>query len=197
MQDSPHTSPTPVSEAPREVARSRRSASLVARLTRWNMAVLVSTVVLCFVVIATTGWFSAQERQASLSQGSAQVLANSLAPMLVFEDREAARSELQSFARRGDVLEVQLLLTDGQTFAGWTAPGQASDMQASEAMSQAVARHVADAQMLRVWIPVELRGERVGTLYLRESLQALRQQLQRAILMVALLLGVALSLIHI
>ncbi len=195
MQDSPPIASTPPGDPPRDPSREggrpRGSASLVARLTRWNMAVLVTTVVLCFVVIATTGWFSAQERQANLSQGSALVLANSLAPMLVFEDREAARSELQSFVRRGDVLEVQLILTSGQLFASWEAPGQHSDLLVSQAMSHPAAHHEADAQQLRVWIPVELRGERVGTLYLRESLQALHQQLQRAILLVALMLGVA------
>ena len=191
MQDKLIPSSPPAIEAPRDPVSSRHPASLVARLTRWNLAVLVSTLLLCFVVIATTGWYAVQERQASLSHASAQVLANSLAPMLVFEDRDAARTELQSFTRRGDLLELQLLLADGRLFAGWEAPGQHSDLLVSEALRLSQARHEADAHQLRVWIPIQLREERVGTLYLRESLQSLRQQLQQAILMAAILMALA------
>ena len=191
MQAKPNPSTMPAGDALREAAAPQPSASLVARLTRWNLAVLVSTLLLFFLVVATAGWFSAQERQAQLSQASAQVLANSLAPMVVFEDRDAARAELQSFIRRDDVLEVQLLLPDGQLFAHWEAPGQRSDLLVSEAVKLAEVRHEADAQQLRVWIPVQLRGEQVGVLYLRESLQALRQQLQQAIVMAALMMAAA------
>lgn len=189
MQAKNNPSTMPARDALRDAPASPRSASLVARLTRWNLAVLVSTLLLCFVLIATAGWFSAQARQASLSQASAQVLANSLATMLVFEDRDAARAELQSFIRRDDVLELQVLMTDGKLFAQWEAAGQHSDLLVSEAVKVSAARHEADAQQLRVWIPIMLRGERVGVLYLRESLQALRQQLQQAIIMAALLMA--------
>lgn len=195
MTDSPPPVPTPPLEVPREPARSpgasRRSASLVGRLTRYNLAVLVSTLVLCFLTIAATAWFAAQERQVSLSQASAQVLANSLAPMLVFEDREAAANELLSFSRRGDLLEVQLLPVQGKVFASWLAPGQRSDLKPGEAARLTSVLRVVDSQQLRIWAPVVLRGEQVGTLYLRESLQALHQQLQQAILFAAILLAVA------
>ncbi|MGM9512635.1 diguanylate cyclase domain-containing protein [Roseateles sp. DB2] len=191
MQAKSKLSSMPAGDASRDAPASRHSASLVARLTRWNLAVLVSTLLLCFGLIATAGWFSAQERQARLSHASAQVLANSLAPMLVFEDRDSALAELQSFIRRDDVLELQLLLANGKLFAAWEAPGQHSDLLVSQAIQVSEARHEADAQQLRVWIPVQLRGERVGVLYLRESLQALRQQLQQAIIVAALMMAVA------
>lgn len=195
MSDSPPPVPTQPVEVPREpphaAGASRRSASLVARLTRYNLAVLVSTLVLCFLTISATAWFAAQERQVSLSQASAQILANSLAPMLVFEDREAASNELLSFARRGDLLEIQVMPAGGKVFAAWLAPGQRSDLkQEGEGRPTSVQRLV-DSQQLRIWVPIVLRGEQVGTLYLRESLQALHQQLQQAILFAALLLAVA------
>ncbi len=191
MQEKTATSTPHLTEAAHDAAARWRSPSLVARLTRWNLAVLVSTLLLCFVLIATAGWYTVQERQASLSHASAQVLANSLAPMLVFEDRDAARAELQSFTRRGDVLELRVVLADGQLFADWLAPGQSTGLRGGEAQQVTEPRREVDAQQLRVWMPVQLRGERVGTLYLRESLQSLRQQLQQAIFMAALLMALA------
>ena len=149
--------------------------SLVRRLTRLNLLVLSATMLLTFTLIATATWFAARARQAQSAELSAQLLANSVAPMLVFVDAAAARNELASFSRRSDLLEVQVQTSQGVLFAQWQAePG--APLQRLAPPRQLGARAsvtTTSAQALEVWVPVSLKGERVGALVVRESLQSL------------------------
>ncbi|HJV01980.1 MAG TPA: diguanylate cyclase [Burkholderiaceae bacterium] len=176
------TDTTPSAPAPR--------SSLVRRLTRMNLLVLSVTMLLTFVLLATATWWVARARQMQSAQLSAQLLANSVAPMLVFADADAARNELAAFSRRSDLLLVQVLDERGGLFVQWQADGQPPEGAARVPAGLAAfdARGAADASTLEVWAPVRLKGEMVGALLLRESLQSLH----RAVL---LLTGVAALLI--
>ncbi|MDC8756148.1 sensor domain-containing diguanylate cyclase [Janthinobacterium fluminis] len=164
--------------------------SLVRRLTRLNLLVLTATMLLTFALVGTATWFVARDRQMQSAELSAQLLANSVAPMLVFVDADAAHSELQSFSRRSDLLEVQVHTSKGALFAHWDAAGAAP--HGPLAPPPQLPRHdsvtTTSAQALEVWVPVRLKGEHVGVLVVRESLQSLH----RAVL---LLSGVAAALI--
>lgn len=174
------TSPSP--PAPR--------GSLVRRLTRMNLLVLSVTMLLTFILLATATWWVARARQMQSAQLSAQLLANSVAPMLVFADADAARNELAAFSRRSDLLLVQVLDERGGVFVQWQADGepQQGAARAPAGLAAFDARGQANASTLEVWAPVRLKGEMVGALLVRESLQSLH----RAVL---LLTGVAALLI--
>lgn len=181
--------------------------SLVRRLTRLNLQVLALTMLLSFGLIAAVLWLGARERQAHAAELAVQQLANSLAPMLVFEDRAAASAELQAFARRSDVLEVLALAADQSLFVSWTRPDAAS--QAGTAELPRIPPAVANRQVgagesplalrssrmdrLEVWVPVRFKGEWVGALLLRESLQNLQLMVLRIIGAAALLIALAIA----
>ena len=171
--------------------------SLVRRLTRMNLLVLSVTMLLTFALLATATWFVARTRQIQGAELSAQLLANSIAPMMVFADREAANGELAAFSRRSDLQQLQVQTLQGAVFAQWRAGGvetAAAALAAPPGMGTyaAVAAHTTtSANALEVWVPVRLKGELVGLLVLRESLQSLH----RAVLLLsgvgALLIGAA------
>jgi len=184
--------------------------SLVRRLTRLNLQVLALTMLLSFGLIAAVLWLGARERQAHAAELAAQQLANSLAPMLVFEDRAAAGAELQAFARRSDVLEVLALAADQSLFVSWAWPDEAS--RAGETgtaklprIPPAVANRQAGAgesplalrssrmDQVEVWVPIRFKGEWVGALLLRESLQNLQLMVLRIIGVAALLIALAIA----
>ncbi|MEJ5999944.1 diguanylate cyclase domain-containing protein [Paucibacter soli] len=160
----PLSAPHKLSEPSPAASRAAGPSSLVRRLTLLNLLVLSLTMLLTFAFIAEAFWLAARERQQRAAELSAMLLASNLAPMLAFEDGAAAQVELQAFARRGDLRLVQVLRTDGSSFASW-APGPAP-----AAAPGALGEHE-----LEVWAAVQLKGENIGSIRLRESLQQLRQ----------------------
>ena len=169
--------------------------SLVRRLTRLNLQVLSIAMVLSFGLIAAMLWLGARERQAHSAELSAQLLANSLAPMLVFEDRAAASAELAAFVRRGEVLEVQALSAGRAPFVQWSA-GSARALERSVPIGLDQAQSVRFMRLaeVEVWVPVKLKGEWVGSLVLRESLQELQLLVLKMVGAAALLIAVAIAI---
>lgn len=162
--------------------RGPADMSLVRRLTRLNLLVLSLSMLIAFSVIAIASWVAVRERQVHAAEISAAMLANSVASMLAFEDRDAAQSELAAFSRRSDLIELQVFLPDGRLFSQWLVDGgRASPPPATpfvalpgmRASAPAVSQ-LRDAE-LEVWVPIALKGEIVGALRLRESMQTLQQ----------------------
>lgn len=176
-----------------EPAAPKRSRSLVTRLTRLNLLVLSLTLLLCFALIGTSSWLAARERQVRAAELSASLLANSLAPMLAFDDRDSAMAELQAFARRGDLLEIQVLGPSGQLFAHWQADEQALLHLAMP--PQPLAQLKLQAQVLgrefEVWAPAKVKGELVGAVRLRESLDGLLSTVRNLALLAVGLVALA------
>ena len=75
------------------MSHSQPRYSLVKKLTRQNLTILLGSMLLSFVLIATVLWLTARERQGSAAELAAIQLANNVAAMLVFNDpNEAERS---------------------------------------------------------------------------------------------------------
>jgi len=169
--------------------------SLVRRLTRLNLQVLSISMVLSFGLIAAMLWLGARERQARSAELSAQLLANSLAPMLVFEDRAAASAELAAFVRRGEVLEVRALSAARTPFVQWSAGGAGGQVHSvPSGLDQSQSIRFMRLAEVEVWVPVKLKGEWVGSLVLRESLQELQLLVLKMVSAAALLIAVAIAI---
>ncbi|MDM4764484.1 sensor domain-containing diguanylate cyclase [Pelomonas sp. SE-A7] len=168
--------------------------SLVSRLTRLNLAVLSLTLLLTLALIATLAWLRVRDRQVQAAELSAVLLANSLAPALAFSDRDAVRNELAAFSRRADLLEV-LVLDSSQGLVGqWKAPGLAVPPRVAAPSELQQARTELVEDELQVWVPVQFKGETLGSLRLRESLKSLQRDVLRMLLMAAVLTLVAIAL---
>lgn len=150
--------------------------SLVQRLTRMNLQLLTITMLLTFALLATATWYVARAHQLHAAQLSARQLANSVSPMMVFADRAAARGELEAFSRRSDLLLVQVQTQAGEVFAQWQAVDNTPLPRVMPPATASQQEGAASATLrgLEVWTPIQLKGETVGVLVLRESLDGLR-----------------------
>ena len=170
-----------------------KSESLVRRLTRVNLLVLAATLLLTFALIATASLLVARAQQAQSAEQDAQLLAHSLAPMVVFEDVDAAQHELTAFSRRGGVLEVQVLRLDKSSLAQWPEEGPHSSRSLPPPGFTAATTALRQMQLnsLDVWVPIKLKGEQVGALKVRESLDALQLTVLRMVGVAAVLIAAA------
>jgi diguanylate cyclase (GGDEF)-like protein len=177
-------------EASMQIAKS---ASLVWRLTRINMLVLAITMLLTFALIASASLLVARDQQAQMAEQDARLLANSLAPMLVFEDLEAAQHELTAFSRRVGVLEVRVLRLGNSAFAQWPKAGHGgSSAPPPPGLAEVTtALRQMHWSSLDVWVPIKLKGEPVGALNVHESLNQLQLTVLRMVGVAAVLIASA------
>jgi diguanylate cyclase (GGDEF)-like protein len=91
--------------------------SLVQQLTRQNLQVLWSSMLLSFVLIALTLWLTARDRQASAAELAAIQLANNVSAMLAFDDPVEAHRELALLASHRELSAIALYHADGRLFA--------------------------------------------------------------------------------
>jgi diguanylate cyclase (GGDEF)-like protein len=152
-------------------APARRRSSLVWRLTWLGVAVVGAALLLSSLAVATLLYHTLREAQLRSAEQSAQLLAENLAPALAFHDREATGDALVAFSRREGLQHLVVRDAGGRTFAHW--PGSAAALPWSEAPLQL------DWQGLRLVVPVQLQGERIGSLAWAESFQTLNATLLR------------------
>ncbi|MDR7268852.1 diguanylate cyclase (GGDEF)-like protein [Pelomonas saccharophila] len=171
--------------------RSRRRPSLVRRLTRLSVAVMGAALLLSSLALAGWVYLSLREAQLKSAEQSAQLLAENVAPALAFHDQQATRDALIAFSRREGLQNLVVREPGGETFAHW--PDAAASAPWSDTPVQV------RWQGLRLVVPVQLHGERIGSLAWAESFEALNATLLRlaagAVTVLALsLLGASLLL---
>lgn len=150
--------------------------SLVVRLTRLNVQVLATSLFVTFLLMAASLWFGLRSHQIQNTQASAAVLANSLAPTLLFHDKKSAISELNAYAKRNVLLSVQLFDVQGKFFVSWQRTAGTS-VEVNTGFLLPVAEPVLkmDWQSFSLTVPVHFQNENVGTLQISESLNSLQQ----------------------
>ena len=171
--------------------RGGRRPSLVRRLTWVSACVMGAALLLTSLALAAWVHHSLREAQLQSAEQSAQLLAGNLAPALAFHDREATLDVLVAFSRREGLQSLVVRQPGGELFTHW--PGAAGAEPVDDTPLQVGWRG------LRLVVPVELQGERIGSLVWRESFGALNATLLRlaagAVLVLALaLLGASLLL---
>ena len=174
--------PSATGSSPAE-GRPRRRPSLVRRLTRLSVAVMGAALLLSSLALSAWVYHSLREAQLKSAEQSAQLLAENLAPALAFHDRGATRDALVAFSRREGLQSLIVRRPDGELFAHW--PDAAASLPWSDA-----GREVG-WQGLRLVEPVQLQGERIGSLAWQESFDALNETLLRLALGAVLVLAAA------
>jgi len=179
-----------MASSPAEQQRRRRP-SLVRRLTRLSVTVMGAALLLSSLALAVWVHHSLREAQIKSAEQSAQLLAENVAPALAFHDDRATRDALVAFSRREGLENLVVREPNGEAFAHW--PDAAASAPWSDVPAQI------GWQGLRLVVPVQLHGERIGSLAWTESFDALNATLLRlaagAVLVLALsLLGASLWL---
>ena len=162
----------------------RRRPSLVSRLTRLSVTVMGAALLLSSV--ALVAWVHHSQRGAQLksAEQSAQLLAENLAPALAFHDRQATRDALIAFSRREGLQSLVVRQAGGAAFTHW--PAAAASAPWTDAPRQVGWRS------LRLVVPVQLQGERIGSLGWQESFDTLNETLLRLAIGAVTVLALAL-----
>ena len=167
---------------------------MVERLTRLNLLALSATLLLTFALIAMASLLAARDLQAEAATHSAELLANSLAPMLVFEDKAAAAQELASFGVQSDGRQLRVSNASDQVFAQWPVPAQAGLSSAPQGLGSGGTLRFMQWRVVEVWVPIRFKQELVGYLGLQESLQRVQLAVLRMVALAAVLIGLAIIL---
>jgi diguanylate cyclase (GGDEF)-like protein len=168
--------------------RTRSSISLVKRLTRVNLLVLSITMSLTFILIATISWLVARDYEARSTESEAQLLANSLAPMLVFQDAAAAKMELAVLSHRDDMVKVQIFNLQKSKLNLWLEmnhdpSGLSNSCPYTDELLKGERVQCMSLNSLCIWFPIKLKNEVVGALFVHQSLYSLQIILLRMVLM--------------
>ncbi len=129
-------------------------------------------------------------RQATIREMSsvADVVAGNSAAALGFEDAEAAARVLESLSARADVARAALLRPDGSVFVTYGRPGEAA-LASLPPLPDGASPGVGGRRALVR--PGEARGERLGSLYLEFTMQALRARVVDIVLSVVVVVLLA------
>lgn len=130
-----------------------------------------AALLLSSLALAIWVYFSLREAQLKSAEQSAQLLGENLAPALAFHDHQATSDALVAFSRREGLQSLVLREPGGEVFAHW--PAEAASAPWSDAPVQV------GWQGLRLVVPVQLHGERLGSLAWTESFEALNATLLR------------------
>lgn len=159
--------------------------SLVKKLTRQNLTILLGSMVLSFVLIAMVLWLTARERQASAAELAAIQLGNNVAAMLVFNDPVEAERELSLLAARRELSGIALYDASGQLFASQKNLAVLPLLQLPQ---QTTASRRYDGLAIELTVPIVVKGQIEGVLYIRETLHQLMNWFLRGVLIMSALM---------
>lgn len=165
--------------------------SLVRQLTRQNLQVLWSSMLLSFVLIALTLWLTARDRQASAAELAAIQLANNVSAMLAFDDPVEAHRELALLASHRELSAIALYHADGRLFASvrqLSTPAKPFT-DATQLRTLTTPQREFVGLEVELTVPILVQDNVEGVLILREKMhKLLRWFLQGVLLMSVLML---------
>ncbi|SNY52448.1 diguanylate cyclase (GGDEF) domain-containing protein [Arsukibacterium tuosuense] len=159
--------------------------SLVRKLTRQNLTVLLGSMLVSFLLIAVMLWLTARERQGSAAELAAIQLAGNVSAMLVFNDPDAAERDLELLAKNRDLSGVALYNANGELFAD-LADVPTLPWQQLPASAEPVRRYQGLEIVLTV--PVVVRDKTEGVLYVQENLHQLMNWFLRGLFIMSALM---------
>jgi PAS domain S-box-containing protein len=145
-----------------------RKLTVIATVTS-SLALLFASV--GFLVYDQTA-FRARMSQDLLTQ--AEIIGSNSMAALAFEDEKAVGEILSALKAKDDIVAAAIYSPDGRLFAFYRQPG--SDARSLPAQPEA-AGHRFDQQSLKVFYPITLHGQPLGTVYIESGMGQLRARL--------------------
>ncbi len=163
--------------------------SLVKKLTRQNLTILLGSMLLSFVLIATVLWLTARQRQGDAAELAAIQLGNNIAAMLVFNDPTEAERELALLANRRELSGIALYDAKGKLFASakdltvlpWSQPSL-------ETAPELTPQRTYNGLAIELTIPILVKGQLEGMLYVKETLHKLLGWFLRGLIIMSTLM---------
>jgi len=161
----------------------RRKLTLIIMITTCMALLLASILFLAFDL------YSFRKSQVRNLETLAQVVGSNSTAALTFEDADSAREVLQSLAAQQHVQAAALYRADGSRFVTYTRGAKPSNL-VFPAVEPPHSRF--EENQLVVFRIIVLDGRQIGTIFLAEDLQELRQLLRwYATLFVIIVLGLS------
>ncbi|MDW5415217.1 diguanylate cyclase [Iodobacter sp. CM08] len=92
---------------------------LAKKLLLLNVLGIASTLLVCLALFSASYSYIATQRLKSEALANAHILANNVAPMLVFNDQKAAKTLVHSFTDMPDLRYLSIVNTKNKTFVEW------------------------------------------------------------------------------
>ncbi len=159
--------------------------SLRQKMMALNLFGITATLLVTLALFSLIYFVTARQRLTDSAEATARQLAQNTAAMLAFGDRVATRALLAALDAHSDAVMATVYDQRGAVFATWTHPrALPDDMSAAPAAVSAdlgtgtVVRHLSTSQ-LDVLAPIFVQEERVGVLFLRESLRSINREIRQ------------------
>ena len=158
--------------------------SLRQKMMALNLFGVTATLLVTLALFAAVYFVNARQRSADSAEATALQLAQNTAPMLAFGDRVAIRALLTALDARSDALIATVYDQRGAVFATWTHPRAPPDTVAEPVAVPAdlgtgiIVRRLS-TDRLDVLAPILVQDERVGVLFLRESLRSINREIRQ------------------
>ena len=159
--------------------------SLRQKMMALNLFGITATLLVTLALFSLIYFVTARQRLTDSAEATARQLAQNTAAMLAFGDRVATRALLAALDAHSDAVMATVYDQRGAVFATWTHPrALPGDMSAAPAAVSAdlgtgtVVRRLSTRQ-LDVLAPIFVQEERVGVLFLRESLRSINREIRQ------------------
>jgi diguanylate cyclase len=143
-----------------------KNLALAKKLLLLNVLGIASTLLVCLVLFSVSSSYIAVQRLKRETLVNAQILASNIAPMLVFNDKRAAKTLVHSFIAMPDLNYLSIVNTEGQIFSDWGVLQQETKLfPFSHVMNQTTVDM--SFYHIVVSVPVYLDGEFLGGVQLQ------------------------------
>ena len=150
-----------------------------------NLFGITATLLVTLALFSLIYFVTARQRLTDSAEATARQLAQNTAAMLAFGDRVATRALLAALDAHSDAVMATVYDQRGAVFATWTHPrALPDDMSAAPAAAPAdlgtgIVVHRLSTRQLDVLAPIFVQEERVGVLFLRESLRSINREIRQ------------------
>jgi two-component system, sensor histidine kinase and response regulator len=154
------------------------SHSIRQKLTRIVLVTCGTTILMACVVLGVYELISARDELANDLVQTAQTMAPNTSAGLSFLDQRAVREVLSSLKAQPSVINACVYKPDGSVFAAYSRP-HAPVRIATAPRLRPDGLHFT-FENIAVFEPIELNGERIGTIYIKSDLAPLYARAERA-----------------
>ncbi|HTG43641.1 MAG TPA: histidine kinase dimerization/phospho-acceptor domain-containing protein, partial [Verrucomicrobiae bacterium] len=165
--------------------------SITRKLTRVIMATSAITLVLTCGIFLTYELVTYKRRVATAFETQARIIAGTATATLAFEDQASAHEILSGFKEDWHVVAAAFYGTNGLIFAAYPSNGPPSLFP-----SKVASKPYFEKSHLIIFQPVVEEGKRLGTLFMRADLGALKDRVKAYGGIVILILGGSLLLAY-
>jgi len=171
-------------------------ASITSRLTRMNLLVSGTALVLACVAFLAYDLYAFQDAMVRNLSTEAQIIGSNSISAITFNDPQSARTTLGALKAAPGIISAGILLPDGRIFAEYSRNHEET-LHVSRIPPGKIEAHIFSANDVVLCHSIIFEGQNLGVVYLRSDLSRIQQRFLRyvAISFIVLLLALLTALL--